>query len=414
MLFGCGDEDQDVELPRNYTFDWGLSHRALGTIPLEVAVTAMFVEYAVLHGHIAGWVTSRALAPMNLEEAKDISRHAEKFILKRVTPILGVLQTLKVHKLLRHILDAIRLHGNLQNDNTSASEAQHKEDKVFYRRTNKTVAKFKQQIVRQAQGSREVLRRIKKIESDYDQSLRKAQAEENAVRVGAAMAAGGGAAATGDSAAASSSGVACTRRRARLLPCQTVAVLCRRPGLSNLAALLGKSLLSKVDAHNSLQLAARLDCGSLVSQTVRATPSFIRKPWYDAVLIDAEAAPCGPLQNRRAVGDVHVAEVRLLFRQDGQDLAVICFWEQVPPVLGCPLEQRGCARLRWALPPAGGNDWLVHVIPVSHIRRMLHVVPDFQDLAKRRHWDAVPPARNAAVDQQREMRFFVNAFFPWA
>lgn len=23
VLFGCGDEDADVELPRNYTFDWG-------------------------------------------------------------------------------------------------------------------------------------------------------------------------------------------------------------------------------------------------------------------------------------------------------------------------------------------------------------------------------------------------------
>lgn len=406
------DPEDEADLPRNFTFDWNAYHAAFGTKPIQDAVTDMFAEYAVLYGRIAGWVTSSTSAAMNLDEATNVARHAEHFIINLVTPILGVVHTPKVHKLLRHVLDAIKLHGNLQNANTSANEAQHKEDKVFYRRTNKTVANFTQQIVRQAQGSREIIRRIKSIDGHAVRSSPDAVPPERYARVdGAARRTGADAAADGDAAGSS---ITVVRRRVRAYPQQTVEELSRRPGLANLGVLLGQPSSRKLRVQVGLQIAARLDCGSRLAQTVRATPSFMSKPWYDAVLVDPEVAPSTSDNPSHAARGVLVGELLLLFRKVGEAMAVIRYWEPVAPSPGCPLAIRKCTRLRWALLVAGGGDWVVEVIPASRIRRLVHVVPDFDDLAKRRGFDAVPAARNAPVQEQRAMRFFINAFFPWA
>lgn len=40
--------------------------------------------------------------------------HAEEFVVWYVTPILGVIQTSKIQKLLQHIVGAIKLHESLQ------------------------------------------------------------------------------------------------------------------------------------------------------------------------------------------------------------------------------------------------------------------------------------------------------------
>lgn len=420
-LFGVGDPDEDEDLPRNFSFDWTAYHATSGPTPLQEAVTAMFAEYASLYGRIAAWVTSTALQPMTLDVAVDISRQAEHFIFHYLTPLLGVLHAPKVHKLLRHVLDSIKLHGSLQNANTSGNEAQHKEDKVFYRRTNKRTASFTQQVVRQAQGSREVVNRINATDDDVERAWRVRQAVRNDARVGeggappigAAVASVAGDVSTGHSTLPAAAG-GMADPRARGLASHTVADLSRRPGLVDLGTLLGMPLEGKLRVYNGLQIAARLDCGSIFAQTVRATPSFISRPWYDAVLIDAHDAASGHQSRQAADPAMLVGEVRLIFRQGGEDMAAVCLWEPVAPALGCPLEARSCTRLRWALPPTGSSDWLVWVIPASRIRRLVHVVPDFGELVNVRGIGAVPPASEAAMEEHREMRFFVNAFFPWA
>lgn len=158
-LFNAPQEDDHEPLPTNFTFNWAAYRAHFGDTPMQDAVTAMFAEYAVLYSRIAGWITSTSSKPMTLSEADDIRQHAEDFVLKFVTPVLGVVQTPKIHKLLRHVFDAIKLHGILQNGNTGGNEAVHKLDKPSYRRTNKTLADFTHQTVRQAQGSRAVLKR---------------------------------------------------------------------------------------------------------------------------------------------------------------------------------------------------------------------------------------------------------------
>lgn len=275
ISFAAGEEEHEESLPRNFSFDWVAYHSVFGDTPLQDAVTSMFAEYAVLYGRIAGWATSTAATPTTLYEAKDVAQHAEEFVIEFMTPILGVIQTPKVHKLLRHVLDAIRMHGNIQNGNTGGNEAQHKEDKPFYRRTNKTILNFTQQIVRQAQGSGEVLVRFKKADEEAERSARTS-------RLGSGSAAADEDDPVGDSQLLATSATpppgttdtTARRVRVRPLPRHTVAVLSGRPGLSNLGALTSLSAVNRVNVLSVLRIAARLDCGSLFSQLVRASPDF--------------------------------------------------------------------------------------------------------------------------------------------
>lgn len=401
VLFTAGEADDDEQLPRNFSFDWVAYHAVFGPTPMQDAVTAMFAEYAVLYGRIAGWATSTEAAPTTLQEAKDVAEHAEHFVVKFVTPILGVVHTPKVHKLLCHILDAIKMHGNLQNANTGGNEAQHKQDKVFYRRTNKRMSNFTQQIVRHAQGSREVLNRIKKEDDEAERSLR-----DGLPRIDGALAGSNASYGTRNS---TTDGPV----RVRTLERVTVGVLSQRPALSRLGAVIGLPPVSTLAILNALRIAARLDCGTLFSQLVRASPAFIGKPWYDAVLFDDDncSSPHVAGQQRNAV--MLVGEVRLIYRGAQEDMAVACMWEAVPPVPECPLAARSCTRLRWAVPRTGG-DWVIRVIPASRIRRVVHVVPDFAELARRNGVEAIPPTHSDAISEHRGMRFFVNDFFPWA
>ena len=48
-----------------------------------------------------------------------------------VNPILGPIYSTTMHKLLRHVLDEMRMHGNLRNGNTVGNETEHKMDKMF-------------------------------------------------------------------------------------------------------------------------------------------------------------------------------------------------------------------------------------------------------------------------------------------
>lgn len=83
------------------------------------------------------------------------------FVMLYVTPILGPLHTTKVHKLLCHLLDAVRLHGNILNSGTSTNEQEHKADKRYYLRTQKSIIGYMRRLVRHASGMRVINRRTR-------------------------------------------------------------------------------------------------------------------------------------------------------------------------------------------------------------------------------------------------------------
>ena len=165
LTFDEGGDSSEDELPPGFSFNWDAYKAVWGDTPLEDAVTAMFAEYAVLYGRIAGWTTATTPPNMTVDEAKSLSDHAVSFIKNFVRPISGEVHTLKIHKLLRHILGAIKYHGNIRNGNMSTSEAGHKTDKRFYNRTNKAANTFTAQIARQSQGTQTVLAKNAKIDA---------------------------------------------------------------------------------------------------------------------------------------------------------------------------------------------------------------------------------------------------------
>lgn len=402
-------------------FDWAAYHAVWPDTPIDEAITAMFAEYAVLHAELCGQTCSTAPQPLTLDIGKCIADRAQHFVLRHVTPILGPQSSTKVHKLLCHVLDAIRMHGSICNGNSSLNEQIHKDDKPYYARTNRDRTDFTRQIVVQAQGARIIQRR----NADAQDAEAAAMDDEGAsgsdqgdvgdeddYLVGSESTSGRtpalvaeGAAMTGGAAAAS--GVRLDRVNTRtkdyhLRPVQ-LSSLARLPGLRGVAAALGLPADAYVRVSSFVRFTAVFDCGTTTTQLLYASPSFRGEPWYDLVLFCPTDDPTR----------VSVAEVRSIVRGAEEDVAVVAEMEVVAGAPHCPLVARGCTRLAWSI-PAGHTDVRLKAIPISAIRRVLHVVPDFADLVKRRGLDAKPAGPSASVHLRSAMRYFINSFYPWA
>jgi len=112
--FEADEDDNAARVDRNFRFNWAAYHDEWGDTPVDVAVTSMFAEYAVLYARIAGRTTTAVPSPMTMAEGLSIGEHAKNFVNKFVSPILGHIASVKVHKLLCHVAEAIQWHGNLQ------------------------------------------------------------------------------------------------------------------------------------------------------------------------------------------------------------------------------------------------------------------------------------------------------------
>lgn len=358
----------------------------------------MFAEYASLYMRIAGQVGASVPPPLTLEKAKDISEQAERFILHYVTPIFGQLNSSKFHRLLCHVLDTIKLHGNLRNGSTASNESQHKKEKVFYTRTSKPPDSFTARLVRQAQGSRTIVEKLDREDlaalqaagqqpvvpptsSDEDDQGSASDAwlddgQEVAAgnwqghpapqegvhnggvtspHVDGRAAAGGrrrrdarsapmsrrpdAGSGGGGSSAADNGDLPQRSRAAHHLPYEKVEDIARRPGLGSLASVLGLPPDCALPVLGHVQISAKFDCGAGARQIVRATRSFRDAAWLDSVMYSAGAD----------TQTICVGEVRVLLRLPHGDVAVLCEMAPVDSVPGCPLAGRGCTRLRWLL-----------------------------------------------------------------
>jgi len=123
--YDADSEAEAIRVKKGFKFDWAAYRAVWKETPVHVAVTAMFAEYAQLYTLVARHTTQRAPVPMTMEEGVSIGNKATEFVNKFMTPILGKMASTKVHKLLRHVTDAIRWHGSPQNANTASNESQH-------------------------------------------------------------------------------------------------------------------------------------------------------------------------------------------------------------------------------------------------------------------------------------------------
>lgn len=106
-------------------------------MPLEKVVTSTYAEYATIYARMSRHVGHGSGNPMTINEGEGIQSQAERFIVKFCTPLLDFIHTEKVHKLLRHFLDAIRWHCNISSGHSAENEAAYKDEKAFYARKNR-------------------------------------------------------------------------------------------------------------------------------------------------------------------------------------------------------------------------------------------------------------------------------------
>lgn len=114
-------EDYAFDLPSDYTNEYDTYWAVFSDFPMQEAASVMFEECAVPYDHVAGSFTTNQLSPMTLDEAGDIIKHGEEFVLRYSTSTLGSCNTSKVLYLFRQILHSISMHGKLTNGKTSVS-----------------------------------------------------------------------------------------------------------------------------------------------------------------------------------------------------------------------------------------------------------------------------------------------------
>lgn len=199
------------------------------------------------------------------------------------------------------------------------------------------------------------------------------------------------------------------RNRLRL----TVRELSRRPGLRGMGAVLDRLPNFKLGVVPSKKIIAHLECGSPLQQIVRASSSFHGTPWYDAVLYmvdDNSTRTPGGKDEPSHQPVQYLGEARAIINGEDEDMAVVCNMTPVQSAPSCPLSARECLRFKWAV-SASGEDWSIAVVPIRRIVRVVHLVPDFGDVLRRRGPLALPIG--GPVADLRAMRYFVNPFYPW-
>lgn len=412
---GAASTSDDVKcVTKNLTFDWDAYRTKFGDTPYDVAVTQMFVRYAQLVDRLTGSYHCRP--PMSVAEAEEVAALARSFVLDFLTPLLGQFFSTKVHKLLAHVLAAIRLHGAVKNGDTGGNESLHGHEKRRYVRTNRDEDTFRGQLLRIGQGSLEIRARFEREAADYDAWFDDGDEAEAAGAPQAPPAppprlARHGVAPAALAATAGVPDVGPVRRRpGRRAPAVTVAELSMRPGLCAVRTALGLPLVTTIlRLPSSYTFSPRFPCcsGGHPLQHLRATPMYRGLPWFDCL---AYALP-GDAQ-----GVVRYGEARAIVSKAGDNdvnVVIVAAMDVCESMPGCPLVEGGCTRLCWSMEL--GDEWpALLAVPLSSVLRLEHAVPDQDQITRDHGITATPVSVPNTPENRRAQRFFVNAFYPWS
>jgi len=138
-------------------------------------------------------------------------------------------------------------------------------------------------------------------------------------------------------------------------------------------------------------------------QRGRATESFHSAPGFDVVHYEG------------AAGALRCGEMCLVVRAvDGarRDVVVVRRLRQAGPLTGCAPTLFGCVRLAWEYGSSAAEWPFLEAVPVARLRRLEHMVCDWEDLVSRRVPLSMPSTTPDTPEEGRLDRFFTNAFFP--
>ena len=266
-------EDDAPNVKKGFKYDWNAYRAAFGDMPVHRAVTTMFAEYAVLFSRIAGQATSSLPPTMTVNEGADIGAQATLFINELVNPLLGQINSTKVHRLLSHVCECVKLHGNLKNGNTGMNVTLHKADKVYFLRTNKDPKTFTLQLVRQVQGARAVLTKLNAADKGRADMFCEHDGSERA---------GGRPICSLPRAhrrRRSARGVRRSKKKPYHLKYVPFGAIAQRPGLTRLPELVGLHANDNVRSVSRVAIDGVLECGGMAKQLLRCAEEFRASSW---------------------------------------------------------------------------------------------------------------------------------------
>jgi len=373
----------------------------------------MFAQYALIVGRITCHLGGAAPVPRTLAEGAAIAEDARLLITRYVTPILGPIHTMKIHKLLAHVLYAVRLHGTLRNGDARANEGKHKDDKRHYARTSRG-RDYTRQLVRHAQGARAVLRNNAEAERAGENQDYSGKEEEDG---------GGGEEGTADGAdcvfghdrSVNSSRPSARQSRspssmnptAMQVALMTVQHLSQQPGTGSVGPSLRLRGSERVGSPAFLHIEAHLDGAGTLRQLIRASSRCHGAPWHDNFLYSS----CTQASENR------YGQVRAFVRRgDGRTFAVVARMRFLEASV-FPLSARGGLQLRWEMGYSGAGgaaDAVCRVapepVPLGDIVQLVHIVPDMGDLFSRQGLGANPPSFGLGGPLVEDMLYLLNAF----
>jgi len=348
--------------------------------PVHDAVLDMFCKAAELGGHLFGDNVADATIMTELE-VRAIEADAERLGVDFLQTLYGRTNTSKVHRLIYHLGDELRARGNLWEGDTSLNETLHGACKRMYRRTNKRGPGVALQMMRCEQTQVEVLKEIE--DADDVES-----------------AASSGAVATAE-VPMSTADLSFSGRGKRV----AVGDLQTMPELHSLAELLVADGVRWVTVSKTARIVAHFEWGAGGHiQFVRATPSFMGKPWYTFVKYYSPS------------GEVRWGRARLVvrsFERRARSCVVVQRLRRVDARSGCVLTAYGCVRLAWDFESLGDSFPALDVVDTTRILRLEDVQVDWRDLTDRHGLRAMPSTVACTPIEQRAARFFTNPFYPW-
>jgi len=284
---------------------------------------------------------------MTVDEGADIGAQAIRFINELVTPLLGPINSTRVHRLLSHVCECVKLHGTLKNGNTGMKKTLHKAGKAFYLRTNKDQKTFTFQLVRQAQGARAVLEKLDA--ADKDRAYLRCEDGGCKCAAGCPL----------DSRPRahrrrSARGVRRSKKKPYHLKYVPGGVIAQRLGPARPPELMGQHANDKVRSVGRVAIYGLFECGGKAKQLLRCAEVLWGSYWYDSVVYK-------PIAN---LGSSCVGDVRALIRQERGYSAVIMKTAPVGAEDDFPLAAREWQRMRGQM-RAAEADCAVRVVPLE-------------------------------------------------
>lgn len=177
------------------------------------------------------------------------------------------------------------------------------------------------------------------------------------------------------------------------------------PHLDSLRSLLQLRRSTKLMVTNQFPFMAKFEWGSKGrKQHVLAATMYYNGAWYDHVLYSVSGS--------KKVHHVHA--VLLVKAIDGSQCDLVIVQKLVPAEEreGYVLSGLESQRLRWSMDRRASHPRL-EAVHIDDLLRLVHVVPDFEDLCDR-HGMLMAPTDTPKTRRERVLeRFFVNRFYPW-